>query len=93
VRVGHAVTILTHSKDLSVARSLDHDLDESTSAPEFFSVVWRKSTRSIGNGQCVEAAQLPDGRLAMRDSMDKSGPAILFAQEEWHLFLRRVKEG
>jgi hypothetical protein len=75
-----------------VARSLTDGMDESTSAREFSSLVWRKSTRSIGNGQCIEAAQLPDGRVAMRDSMDQSGPALLFGQQPWHLFLRRVKE-
>ncbi|HEY7276338.1 MAG TPA: DUF397 domain-containing protein [Trebonia sp.] len=54
---------------------------------------WRKSTRSIGNGQCVEAAKMADGRLAMRDSTDKAGPVILQSPGEWLNFLRAIKVG
>jgi hypothetical protein len=54
---------------------------------------WRKSTRSIGNGQCVEAARLTDGHLAMRDSMDKSGPMIVLTQKGWRAFLDGIKGG
>lgn len=54
---------------------------------------WRKSTRSIANGQCVEAAMLADGRLAVRDSVDKSGPMVMFAIDEWHSFVKEIKDG
>lgn len=54
---------------------------------------WRTSTKSIGNGQCVEAARLVDGRLAMRDSKDKSGAVLLFGQNVWRVFIARVKRG
>jgi hypothetical protein len=57
------------------------------------SLTWRKSTRSIGNGQCVEAARTSNGCLAMRDSTDKSGPVILISQREWSNFLRKIKVG
>ena len=60
---------------------------------EVIVLTWRKSTRSIGNGQCVEAAKLTDGRLAMRDSMDKHGPIFLFTQGEWYVFLKEIKGG
>jgi hypothetical protein len=74
-------------------QSLDASPGEGASARGVISSEWRKSTRSIGNGQCVEAAQLADGRLAMRDSTDMTGPSILFAQEAWHTFLKKVKKG
>jgi hypothetical protein len=74
-----------------VKRSLGDGPHESTPASNAVSSVWRKSTRSIGNGQCIEAAKLADGRLAMRDSTDTTGPAIPFAEAAWHLFLKRVK--
>ncbi|MGH3299625.1 MAG: DUF397 domain-containing protein [Trebonia sp.] len=57
------------------------------------SLTWRKSTRSIGNGQCVEAARTADGWLAMRDSTDTTGPIIVLSQGEWSSFLRKIKVG
>jgi uncharacterized protein DUF397 len=60
---------------------------------EIIALSWRKSARSIGNGQCVEAAGLADGRLVMRDSADRSGPVLSFGRSEWHAFVRGVKRG
>lgn len=37
-------------------------------------VVWRKSHFSNPSGNCVELAELPDGRVAMRNSRDPEGP-------------------
>ncbi|GAA0968878.1 hypothetical protein GCM10009555_015030 [Acrocarpospora macrocephala] len=55
---------------------------------------WRKSKRSGGSGgQCVEVAtNLPDV-IAVRDSKDPSGPALIFTPDEWRAFLRGVKDG
>ena len=57
------------------------------------SLTWRKSTWSIGNGQCLEAGGTVDGRLAVRDSADKTGPIILLPRGEWSNFLRKIKVG
>jgi hypothetical protein len=56
--------------------------------------VWRKSTRS-GNGgnSCVEVAKnLPDV-VGVRDSKDRSGPALVFARQAWTAFMAGVKDG
>jgi hypothetical protein len=56
--------------------------------------VWRKSTRS-GNGgnSCVEVAKnLPDV-VGVRDSKDRSGPALTFGSEAWTAFVAGVKDG
>jgi len=55
------------------------------------SVSWRKSTYSGANGgNCVEVGDLP-GTVAVRDSKDPDGPALLFTPAEWAAFTARVK--
>lgn len=53
---------------------------------------WRKSTASQGTGECVEVAHVA-GMVAVRDSKDPDGNALLFTQSEWSAFLRGVANG
>jgi hypothetical protein len=56
--------------------------------------VWAKSSYSGGNGgQCVEVAANLDGIVAVRDSKDPHGPALIFAPAEWEAFTTGVKGG
>lgn len=56
--------------------------------------VWRKSTFSGSNGgQCVEVAQNIPGVVALRDSKDPNGPALVFTTGEWAAFVSGVREG
>ncbi|MEH1056569.1 DUF397 domain-containing protein [Micromonospora sp. CPCC 206171] len=50
---------------------------------------WRTSTRSSGNGNCVEVATV-DGRVAVRDSKDRSGPVLVFPSATWVAFVTGV---
>lgn len=50
---------------------------------------WRTSTRSSGNGNCVEVAGV-EGRVAVRDSKDRSGPVLVFPPTAWGSFVAGV---
>jgi hypothetical protein len=52
---------------------------------------WRKSTLS-GNNGCVEVAFV-DGRVAVRDSKDRGGPALVFDPPEWAAFTAAARQG
>jgi hypothetical protein len=40
-------------------------------------LTWKKSSHSGKNGNCVELAWLVDGRVAVRNSRDPHGPALV----------------
>jgi hypothetical protein len=53
---------------------------------------WFKSTRSSGNGNCVEVA-IVDDTVGVRDSKDRSGPVLVFTASEWRAFVAGAKDG
>ncbi|WP_327298936.1 MULTISPECIES: DUF397 domain-containing protein [unclassified Streptomyces] len=53
---------------------------------------WRRSSRSTGMNNCVEAALLDSGLLAVRDSKRVNHPALLFEAGAWTCFLASVPE-
>ncbi len=54
---------------------------------------WVKSSLSLSNGNCVEVASLPDGRIGVRNSRDSEGPVLRFTSDEWHAFLGGARNG
>jgi hypothetical protein len=53
---------------------------------------WRKSSFSGSNGGgCVEVARNLPGVVAVRDSKDRQGPALVFTPAEWRAFLDGVR--
>ncbi|MEV5817603.1 DUF397 domain-containing protein [Micromonospora harpali] len=53
---------------------------------------WRTSTRSGANGNCLEFARLTSA-VALRDSKDRPGPALVFTPREWAAFIEGTKNG
>lgn len=54
---------------------------------------WRKSSYSGNNGDCVEVALNLPGVVAVRDSKDPVGPALVFTADEWRAFLSDARAG
>jgi hypothetical protein len=54
---------------------------------------WRKPWSGTNGASCVEAKRLPDGRVAVRQSTDPDGPALICTREEMATFLKGAKAG
>ena len=55
--------------------------------------VWKKSSHSYSNGECVEIALFADGTVGMRDSKDPEGAILHFTRGEVDAFLKGVESG
>jgi len=64
----------------------------STSAREIPGPWIKSSFSGPTGGNCVEVAFLADG-VAMRNSRDPQGPALVFTRAEWQAFLGGAEAG
>jgi hypothetical protein len=54
---------------------------------------WFTSSRTSGGRECVEVAFLEGGFVGVRDSKDRSRPALVFTPGEWRAFIGGAKAG
>jgi Domain of unknown function (DUF397) len=54
---------------------------------------WAKPWSSPNGGSCLEAKKLPGGRVALRQSTDPDGPALILEPGEIQAFIEGAKTG
>jgi hypothetical protein len=69
------------------------DTSRSTVPDQFADARWFKSSFSNDNGGCLEAAFLPDGRVALRDNEDLGNPPFVVSARVWRCWVDGAKNG
>ena len=64
-----------------------------TPASHLGSEDWVKPWSGSNGGDCLEAKKLPGGRVALRQSTDPDGPAIILEPNEIRAFITGAKAG
>ncbi|MEV7374687.1 DUF397 domain-containing protein [Streptomyces sp. NPDC090301] len=67
--------------------------DNGVPAGTIHGVEWIKSRHSAGDGNCVQVAALPEERIAVRNSRDPEGPALIYTHGEIAAFIAGAKDG
>lgn len=55
-------------------------------------VNWRRSSRSMSDGNCVEVGNVHCA-IAVRDTVDRAGCELRYPAKAWQVFVGRVKDG
>ncbi|MCN9239949.1 DUF397 domain-containing protein [Streptomyces sp. RY43-2] len=56
----------------------------------FSTAIWRKSSYSGGQGDCLELAHGIPALAPIRDSKNPTGPVIPFSRHAWHAFITHL---
>ena len=55
--------------------------------------MWTASRRGDDQAACAELATLPEGSVALRNSGDPDGPALIYTHAEIEAFIAGAKDG
>ena len=64
-----------------------------TPSARLAALTWQKSHHSNPSGECVEMAALPSTGIAIRNSRDPDGPALICSKAEVGAFIEGAKNG
>ena len=62
-------------------------------APNPSATLWKKSSRSNGQANCVEVCSSQTGTVAVRDSKNVPGPHLTVSNHAWSAFVEGIKHG
>ena len=69
------------------------DIYNGISATRLDGAVWRKSARSNSQGACVELARLDSTTVAMRNSRDPEGTALIYPADAVRAMVSALRAG
>ena len=69
------------------------DIYNGISATRLDGAVWRKSERSNSQGACVELARLDSATVAMRNSRDPKGTALIYPADAVRAMVGALRAG
>jgi hypothetical protein len=69
------------------------DIYNGISAARLDGAVWRKSERSNSQGACVELARLDSTTVAMRNSRDPKGTALIYPADAVRAMVSALRTG
>jgi hypothetical protein len=79
---------------MTIPRTTDNDQTPAAQlSAQLRQVRWQKSPYSNSQGSCVEMGLLPGGDIAVRNSRDPDGPALVYTRAEIHALLQGAKDG
>ena len=69
------------------------DIQNGISASQLEGATWRKSQRSNSQGACVEIARISADTVAMRNSRDPQGPALICQRDAIAALMAGLQDG
>jgi len=90
------VAVIVFGEQVRQVDAVRYDADAPTEMglASLSKAVWRKSSWSACNGNCVEVAELRHDLVGVRDTKDAGrGPVLIFEAAAWGSFLDSVKKG